>query len=94
MFPSANLSRKEFFLEITYLQVTTGDARGYGTLLQDAVDEEKTDFVRILLKHGFAFRLFWLLLNIVIIFASGLTPVQGLLQGNTLEHSATQLLKK
>ena len=40
------------FLEIMDFQVTTKDVREYGTLLQDAVCEEKLDFIRMLLEYG------------------------------------------
>ena len=33
--------------------MNTSDVRGHGTLLQDAVYEDKRDFIRILLDFGF-----------------------------------------
>ena len=36
----------------TFVKVSTSDVRDYGTLLQDAVYENKQNFVRILLESG------------------------------------------
>ena len=44
--------------------MSTKNVRGFGTLLQDAVYEEKKDFVRILLEYGFVFAVFMIFVGI------------------------------
>ena len=40
------------------VEVSTKNVRDWGTLLQDAVHQEKTDFVRILMEYRFVFAVF------------------------------------
>ena len=42
------------YIHLSALQVNTKSAHGHGTLLQDAVNINRTDFVRILLEYGLA----------------------------------------
>ena len=68
--------------------------RDWGTLLQDAVYEEKKDFVRILLEYGFVFAVFMILFIFHICFrvnptatldSKKETPVEIALSRNSTE---------
>ena len=47
------LNRNQSFNEFVIIQVTATPVNRYGSVLQDAVVEGKTEFVRLLLKHGY-----------------------------------------
>ena len=47
------LNQNQSFNEFAIIQVTTTPANRYGSVMQDAVVEGKTEFVNLLLEHGY-----------------------------------------
>ena len=47
------MTLNDYDYDLSLLQVNTKNASNEGTLLQEAVYDGKTDFVRILLESGF-----------------------------------------